>query len=60
MRSRSSAQEERAAAILDKHCAEKVHVHAFSTGDSETGDLKTEPAKHVVGSAQLTGIYERR
>lgn len=33
VRARSPAQEERAARILGKHCAEKVYVHAFSTGD---------------------------
>ena len=34
VRARSAAQAERAARILGKHCSEKVHVHAVSTGDS--------------------------
>ncbi len=28
--------------------------------EAQVADLETEAAKHVVGSAQLTGIYERR
>ena len=49
VRSRSPAQEERAAAILDKHCAEKVHVHALSAGDSKPAELARDPSSLAPG-----------